>query len=71
MERFHKKYLKGQIHNISRRSGVAGHTIRKWKYRINDPDMYLLICVCRAVATKYKLDFKDVILEAMNEIVNK
>ena len=70
MKRFHNKYFKGQIHIISKRSGVAGHTIRKWKYKINDPDMYLLICVCRAVASKYKLEFRDVILEAMDEIVN-
>ena len=70
MERFHNKYFKGQIHIISKRSGVPGHTIRKWKYKINDPDLYLLICVCRAVASKNKLNFQSVILEAMDEIVN-
>ena len=70
MERFHNKYFSGQVHIISKRSGVASHTIRRWKYKINDPDMYLLICVCRAVAAKNKLNFKDVLMEAMDEIVN-
>lgn len=71
MKRFFEKYVSKRMMNYyCRKSGLVRNTVWCWKTGRNKPSTFEIICWCEAIAKHQKLNHEDLILEALDEIVN-
>ena len=71
MKRFFKKYIskRNYIMHYSRLSGIGPAQLATWREKKVEPSTYLLICLVQTVSTHQNLSFEDLMMEAIQEVL--